>query len=73
MDLQNTWLGIIRNLIFRTLREYNLYTVSDNILNLKLIEILHYTSVIYDQKNFPKIFHINHHLSHAAIALSLKL
>lgn len=57
---------------FRTLREYNLYTVSDNILNLKSDRDLGtHTSVIHDQKNFPKIFHINHHLSHAANAFYL--
>ena len=57
---------------FRTLREYNLYTVSDNILNLKTDRDLGtHTSVTHDQKNFPKIFHINHHLSHAANAFYL--
>lgn len=52
---------------FRSMREYNFYTVSDNLLNLKSNRNLgSYTSVTHNSKNFPKIFHINHHLSHAA-------
>lgn len=52
---------------FRSLREYNLYTLSDNLLNLNSKRDLGtYTKLEHDQKNFPKIYHVNHHLSHAA-------
>ena len=52
---------------FRSLREHNLYTLSDNLLNLRTNRNLgSYTKVQHDDKNFPEIYHINHHLSHAA-------
>lgn len=52
---------------FRSLREHNFYTLSDNLLNLNNKRDLGtYTKLEHDQKNFPKIYHVNHHLSHAA-------
>ena len=52
---------------FRSLREYNFYTVSDNLLNLSNDRDLGtYTKLEHDKKNFPKIYHVNHHLSHAS-------
>ena len=52
---------------FRSLREYNFYTVSDNLLNLKNDRSLgSFTKLEHHSKDFPKIYHINHHLSHAA-------
>ena len=52
---------------FRSLREYNFYTVSDNLLNLNNDRDLGtYTKLEHDKKNFPKIYHVNHHLSHAS-------
>jgi carbamoyltransferase len=51
----------------RSLREHNFYTLSDNLLNLISDRKLgNYTLINHDKKNFPKIYHINHHLSHAA-------
>ena len=51
---------------FRSLREYNFYTLSDNLFNLTKREIGSYTKIEHDNDNFPKIYHINHHLSHAS-------
>ena len=52
---------------FRSLREHNFYTISDNLLNLKNDRDLGtFTKLEHDKKNFPKIYHVNHHLSHAA-------
>ncbi len=50
----------------RTLREYNFYTISDNLFNLDTREFGSYTKIEHDNKKFPKIYHINHHLCHAA-------
>ena len=52
---------------FRSLREHNFYTVSDNLLNLKSDRNLgSYTQISHGEKKFPRIYHVNHHLSHAA-------
>ncbi len=52
---------------FRSLREHNFYTLSDNLLNFKSDRKLGtYTKLEHDDKNFPSLYHINHHLSHAA-------
>lgn len=56
----------------RTLREYNLYTVSDNLLNFcSNRDLGSHTLVKHDNQNFPQVLHINHHLSHAANAFYL--
>ena len=52
---------------FRSFREHNFYTLSDNLLNLRNNRDLgSYTKMEHNDKNFPKIYHINHHQSHAA-------
>ena len=57
---------------FRTMREYNFYTVNDNLLNLQTNrELGSYTALEHNEKNFPKVYHINHHLSHASNAFYL--
>ncbi len=57
---------------FRSLREHNFYTVSDNLLKFKTERDMgSYTSLRHDNKKFPEIFHVNHHLSHAANAFFL--
>ena len=56
----------------RIFREHNLYTVSDNLLNLHSNRDLgSHTLVKHDTQNFPQVLHINHHLSHAANAFYL--
>ena len=52
---------------FRSFREHNFYTLSDNLLNLRNNRDLgSYTKIEHNDKNFSKIYHINHHQSHAA-------
>ena len=52
---------------FRSFREHNFYTLSDNLLSLRSNRDLgSYTKLQHDDKNFPDVYHINHHLSHAA-------
>ena len=55
----------------RTLRENNLYTISDNLFNLTKREFGNYTLVKHDNKKFPDIYHVNHHISHAGTAFYL--
>ena len=55
----------------RTFRENNLYTISDNLFNLTNREFGNYTLVKHDNKKFPDIYHINHHISHASTAFYL--
>ena len=54
----------------RTFREYNLYTISDNLLSFSDRDAGNYTVITHD-KSFPKIYHINHHVSHASNAYYL--
>ena len=55
----------------RTLREYNFYTISDNLFNLTDRKFGNYTLVKHDNKYFPETYHINHHISHASTAFYL--
>ena len=55
----------------RTLREYNFYTISDNLFNLTDRKFGNYTLVKHDNKDFPETYHINHHISHASTAFYL--
>ena len=51
----------------RTLREYNLYTISDNLFNITDRIPGDYTVVKHgNNKNLLEVFHIQHHLCHAA-------
>ena len=52
----------------RSYREHNLYTLSDNLFNLAEREFGSFTKVVHDNSSFPKVYHINHHQSHAANA-----
>ncbi len=56
----------------RTLREFNLYTMSDNLFNLTKRETGDYTMVRHGDKRYiPEIYHIKHHLCHASNAFFL--
>ena len=52
----------------RNYREHNFYTSSDNLFNLVEREFGSYTQIVHDNSLFPKVYHINHHQSHAANA-----
>lgn len=54
----------------RTFREYNLYTISDNLFSFSDRNTGNYTLVSHD-KNFPRVYHVNHHISHASNAYYL--
>ena len=50
----------------RMFREHNFYTISDNLFNLTPRDFGNYTFLQHNNKNFPRIYHVNHHCSHAA-------
>ena len=52
----------------RSYREYNFYTLSDNLFNFAERDFGSYTQVSHDNLSFPKVYHINHHQCHAANA-----
>ena len=52
---------------FRSLREHNFYTITDNLLNTKTDRDLgFFTKISYENNEFPNIYHIDHHMSHAS-------
>ena len=56
----------------RTLREKNFYTISDNLFNLTKRDSGDYTLIKHgNNKNIPKIYHVQHHLCHASNAFFL--
>ncbi len=56
----------------RILREHNLYTMSDNLFNITSRNPGNYTLVRHEGNNIlPDIFHVKHHLCHAANAFFL--
>ncbi len=50
----------------RIFREHNFYSISDNLFNLTPRDFGNYTFLKHNNKNFPGIYHVNHHCSHAA-------
>lgn len=54
----------------RTYREYNFYTLSDNLFSFTDRSSGNFTKISHD-KTFPEIYHVNHHLSHAGAAFYL--
>ena len=55
----------------RTFREYNLYTVSDNLFNNTNRVTGNFTLVSHDNNKFPSIYHVRHHMAHASNAYYL--
>ena len=56
----------------RILRENNLYSMSDNLFNLSRRNVGEYTLVSHgNTKHMPDIYHVQHHLCHAATAFFL--
>ncbi len=52
---------------FRSLREHNFYTITDNLLNTKIDRDLGcFTKITHENSEFPNIYHIDHHMSHAS-------
>ena len=52
---------------FRSLREHNFYTIADNLLNTKADRDLGcFTKITHENSEFPNIYHIDHHMSHAS-------